>query len=100
MTTKRVPQRRNKNAGTSTGKSRSAKYFAKHPEARKKKNEYNTQYHSTPERKHYRARLNKLTRKKSIPGKDYSHGKDGAIRPEDRSRNRARNGKNKRSTKR
>jgi hypothetical protein len=88
MATKKVPQRRNSKAGKSTGKSKSAKYFAANPKARRKKNEYNTEYHSTSERKKYRA------------DKDYSHSKDGSIRPESRSKNRARNGKNKRSTKR
>ena len=100
MATKKVPQRRNSKAGKSTGKSKSAKYFAKNPKARRKKNEYNTEYHSTPERKKYRSKLNKKTRSKKLKGKDYSHGKDGSIRPESRSKNRARNGKNKRSTKR
>ena len=32
MATKKVPQRANKNAGKSTGKSKSAKYFAANPE--------------------------------------------------------------------
>jgi hypothetical protein len=96
---KKVPQRRNKNAGKSTGKSKSAKYFAKNPEARKKKNAYNKEYHSTTERKSYRAKLNKETRKKSTPGKDVSHKKDGTVTREKRSTNRARNGKNGKSTK-
>jgi hypothetical protein len=101
MATKKVPQRRNSKAGKSTGKSKSAKYFASNPEARAKKNKYNTEYHSSDERKSYRAKLNKKTRSKPLNGdKDYSHGKDGSIRPESRSKNRARNGKNKRSTKR
>ena len=99
--TQKVPQRRNSKAGKSTGKSKSAKYFAANPEARAKKNKYNTEYHSSDERKSYRAKLNKKTRKKPLSGdKDYSHSKDGSIRPESRSKNRARNGKNKRSTKR
>ena len=99
--TQKVPQRRNSKAGKSTGKSKSAKYFASNPEARAKKNKYNTEYHSSDERKSYRAKLNKKTRSKKLNGdKDYSHGKDGSIRPESRSKNRARNGKNKRSTKR
>jgi hypothetical protein len=97
--TKRVPQRRNRNAGKSTGKSESAKYFASHPEARRKKNAYNTAYHSTPERKKYRADLNKITREHSIPGKDASHTKSGRIVRENRSSNRARNGRGGRSTK-
>lgn len=96
--TARVPQRRNHNAGKSTGKSESAKYFATHPEARKKKNEYNTQYHASEERKNYRAELNRENRTHH-DGKDSSHTKDGKIVREDRSRNRARNGKNGKSSK-
>ena len=93
MATKKVPQRRNSNAGKSTGKSESAKYFASHPSARKKKNAYNTEYHSSDERKKYRADLNKSTRAKQTPGKDVSHKADGTKVREDRSTNRARNGK-------
>jgi hypothetical protein len=59
MATKKVPQRRNKNAGKSTGKSKSAKYFAKNKAARDKKNAYNKEYHASAERKKYRAKLNK-----------------------------------------
>ena len=91
---KKVPQRRNKNAGKSTGKSKSAKYFAANPEARKKKNEYNKKYHSSTERKKYRASLNKANRN-SPNGKDQdkSHTKGGKLVNEKRSTNRARNGK-------
>ena len=97
---KKVPQRRNKNAGKSTGKSKSAKYFAKNPKARKKKNEYNTEYHSSDQRKKYRAGLNKKTRKKACPkGSDVSHTKSGKTVCEKRSSNRARNGKNRKSSK-
>jgi len=91
--------KRNRNAGKSTGKSKSAKYFAKNPKARAKKNAYNKEYHSTPERKKYRAKLNKVTRKKSIPGMDVSHTKSGKLVREKRSTNRARNGKNGKSSK-
>ena len=91
--------KRNRNAGKSTGKSKSAKYFAKNPKARAKKNAYNKEYHSTTKRKKYRAKLNKITRKKSIPGKDVSHTKSGKLVREKRSVNRARNGKNGKSTK-
>lgn len=94
-----VPQRRNKKAGTSTGKSRSAKYFASNPEARAKKNAYNKEYHSSTERKTYRAKLNKETRKKRTPGKDVSHTKSGKTVREKRSTNRARNGKGNKSSK-
>ena len=96
---KRVPQRKNKNAGKSTGQSESAKYFAANPEARKKKNKYNTEYHSSPERKKYRAELNSYTKKEKTPGKDVSHTKDGGVVRENRSKNRARNGKNGKSSK-
>ena len=100
---KKVPQRRNKQAGKSTGKSKSAKYFASNPEARKKKNEYNKKYHSTPERKKYRAALNRTNKKKGTYGngdnKDESHSKSGKTTKEKRSTNRARNGKGGKSSK-
>lgn len=99
MATRKVPQRRNKKAGKSAGKSKSAKYFAKNPSARKKKNAYNTAYHSTPERKSYRVKLNKETRKKKTPGKDVSHTKSGKTVRENRSTNRARNGKGGKASK-
>ena len=99
MATKKVPQRRNKNAGKSTGKSKSAKYFAANPEKRAAKNAYNSNYHSSTVRKKYRAALNKLTRKKKTPGKDVSHKKDGTVTREKRSTNRARNGKGNKSSK-
>ena len=90
---------KNKLAGTKTGKSKSAKYFQSHPEARKKKNEYNKDYHSTPERKQYRAELNKINRQKGKvgDGKDVSHTKSGTTM-ERQSSNRARNGKDGNST--
>ena len=86
---------RNSLAGKSTGKSSSAKYFASHPEARAKKNAYNKEYHSTPERKNYREELNKVNRadKGYGDGKDLSHTKSGKLVKETRSSNRARNGK-------
>jgi hypothetical protein len=95
--------KRNSLAGKSTGKSISAKYFAAHPEARKKKNAYNKRYHSTAERKHYRASLNKKNRSLGTygnkDGKDASHTKKGKMVLEDSSKNRARNGHNGKSTK-
>ena len=100
MATSKVPQRRNKNAGKSTGTSKSAKYFAANPDARAKKNAYNSTYHSSTKRKKYRAVLNKLTRKSPTgTGKDNSHKKDGKIVKEDRSSNRKRNGKGGKSSK-
>jgi hypothetical protein len=87
------------------GKSKSAIYFQKNPEARKKKNAYNTSYHATPERKKYRVRLNKANRqagtygKMKEMGKDRSHTKDGKLVLESSKTNRARNGKDGSSSK-
>jgi len=94
MATKKVPQRRNSNAGKSTGKSKSAKYFAANPKARAKKKAYDTAYHSSPERKKYRADLNKANKAKpNKKSEDKSHTKSGKVVNEKRSSNRARNGK-------
>lgn len=88
---------RNKLAGKSTGKSKSAKYFASHPEARAKKNEYNKKYHATEDRVNYREDLNQANRKAKTygngDGKDMSHTKKGSLTKEKQSSNRARNGK-------
>ena len=88
---------RNSLAGKSTGKSKSARYFAENPEARKKKNEYNKEYHSTPSRIKYRKELNAANRKSKTygngDGKDKSHTKSGKLVSEKASTNRARNGK-------
>jgi len=101
MPTKKVPQRRNSLAGKSTGKSKSAKYFASHPEARAKKNAYNAAYHATPERKAYRAKLNAANASSpNSKGQDKSHTKTGKLVNERRSTNRARQGKGGGSTKR
>ena len=88
---------KNKLAGKSTGKSKSAKYFASHPEARAKKNAYNKEYHSDPDRVNYREDLNRANRNAKTygngDGKDMSHTKSGRLVQEARSANRARNGK-------
>jgi hypothetical protein len=88
---------RNKLAGKSSGKSKSAKYFAANPEAREKKNAYNKEYHSSEERKNYRTKLNKANRDAGTygngDGKDMSHTKSGKLVKEKESSNRARNGK-------
>lgn len=83
-------------------KSKSARYYASNPEARKKKNAYNTRYHSTAKRRKYRADLAKARRKHGIMGKgggDMSHTKSGRLVRESASRNRARNGANGKSSK-
>lgn len=83
-------------------KSKSARYYASNPEARKKKNAYNTRYHSTAKRRKYRADLAKARRKRGIMGKgggDMSHTKSGRLVRESASKNRARNGANGKSSK-
>ena len=88
---------RNSLAGKSTGTSKSAKYFAANPEARKKKDAYNKEYHSSPSRIKYRQELNSANRKSGTygngDGKDKSHTKKGTLVSEKASPNRARNGK-------
>lgn len=94
MAAKKVPQRRNKKAGKSTGKSKSAKRLANCKACRERKKKYDTAYHATTKRKKYRAKLNTESRKgKCPPGYDVSHNKDGSTGCEKRSVNRARNGK-------
>lgn len=94
---------RNKLAGTKTGKSESARRYQKDPKARAKKKAYDKAYHSTPERKKYRAELNKENKKRGTYGngdkKDVSHKKNGKTTLESQKRNRARNGSGGRSTK-
>tara|TARA_Y100000992_G_C20926734_1_gene332457 strand:+ start:248 stop:526 length:279 start_codon:yes stop_codon:yes gene_type:complete len=86
---------RNTLAGKSKGKSKSAKFYAKNPKARKKKQEYDKKYHSTSERRKYRSELNAKNRKSGTYGnkdkKDMSHTKKGKMVKERQSKNRARN---------
>lgn len=77
---KSVPQRRNKLAGK--GKEKASEH----------KKQYDSAYHSTPERKKYRAELNKANRTNPGPkGYDKSHTKSGKLVNEKASKNRARN---------
>jgi hypothetical protein len=59
-------------------KGKTAKFYASNPEAKAKKKKYDTKYHSTEERKKYRAFLNKMRRKAGKygngDGMDYDHG--------------------------
>jgi hypothetical protein len=76
-------------------KRRTAVFYASNPEARKKKAVYDKEYHSTPERKKYRAELSRERRARGIAGKgggDLSHTVGGGLRRENPSTNRARNG--------
>jgi hypothetical protein len=94
---------RNKLAGKSIGRSRSAKYYASNREAAEKKAKYDKQYHSTEERKTYRASLNRANRKANTygngDGRDMSHTKSGKLVKERQSANRRRNGHNGKSSK-
>ena len=76
--------------------SKSTAYYRANPDAKAKKDAYNTEYHATPARKKYRAELDKErnAREKAgqnLTGKDVSHTKDGGTTLEDSSTNRARN---------
>lgn len=64
---------RNKLAGTTSGTSKSSKYFAENKSARLRKNAYMKKYSATPERRKYRAQLVKKRRDLGIYGKG---GKD------------------------
>jgi len=86
------------------------KLAGKHPsygnmseERRTKKIAYDKAYHQTEERKKYRAELNRKNREAGTygngDGKDMSHTKSGKLVSEAKSSNRARNGQNKKSTK-
>ena len=83
---------RNKLAGKSTGKSRSAKFYAANKEAREKKKAYDTEFHKQPKYRKRRAELNAANRKSpNAKGQDKSHTKTGKLVNESRSSNRARN---------
>jgi hypothetical protein len=81
---------RNTLAGKRTGKSKSAKHYAKNKKSRDKKKAYDTEYHKTKKRKKYRAFLNKRTYGNK-DGMDLSHTKKGKVVKEKKSKNRARN---------
>lgn len=76
-------------------KRRTAAFYASSPKARKNKSAYDKKYHSTPERRKYRAELSAERRRRGIDGKgggDLSHTSGGGFRRENPSTNRARNG--------
>jgi hypothetical protein len=72
-------------------------------ERKKKKLAYDTKYQATEKRKNYRVKLNKANREAGTygngDGKDMSHTKAGTMVKENMKSNRARNGANKKSTK-
>ena len=65
-------------------KSKSAKYYASHPEARKKKAATDTKINARPEQVKKRVEANSARRKakaagKNVTGKDASHTKNGIV---------------------
>ena len=76
---------------------KSARYYRDNPEARRKKSAYDTKFGKQPAQRRKRSELSTARRRAKargvdLRGKDMSHGKDGSLRPESTSRNRARQG--------
>jgi hypothetical protein len=72
-----------------------ADFYAKNPEAYKKKLAYDKKRNARPDRKDYRAELARERRARGIMGKggpDVSHTSDGKFKLENPKTNRARNG--------
>ena len=72
-----------------------ADFYAKNPEAYKKKLAYDKKRNAKPDRKEYRAELARERRARGIMGKggkDVSHTSGGGFKMEDPKKNRARNG--------
>jgi hypothetical protein len=81
---------------------KSAKYYAKNPEAAAKKAAYQRKYNKKPAVKNASEERWQERRKRGIAGKggpDLSHTRKGKMVLESRSKNRARNGHNGKSTK-
>lgn len=77
------------------GQSRTSKYFAKNPAARKRRLKYQAKVNRRPEEKAKRRASARERRKRGIMGKggkDVSHRSDGSTFLESPSKNRARNG--------
>ena len=84
---------RNRLAGTKKGKSATAKYYQNNPEAREKKKEYDTEYHSTPARRKYRSVLQAINRKNgthaNMDNRDVAHISKTKTISQAQSKNRA-----------
>ena len=77
------------------GQSRTSKYYASNPKARKKRVKAQAKINRKPTEKKRRAELAKERRKRGVMGKggkDVSHLKNGKTTLESRSKNGARNG--------
>ena len=88
---------KNRNAGNHPS------YKGWSPSSIERKKKYDKEYHKTEERKKYRAKLNKANRDAGTygngDGKDMSHTKSGKFKLELSRINRARNGRDGKSTK-
>ena len=81
---------------------KSARYYAKNPKARAKKNAAQRKRNKTSANKKYRAELNAARRADGNygkGGKDYSHTKSGKLVRESSKKNRGRQGADGKSTK-
>jgi len=71
---------------------RTSEYYKSHPEARKKRLEYQADYNKKPEQLRKRIELNRVNRERGQyadkDGKDMSHKKNGRIVEESASKNR------------
>lgn len=84
------------------GQSKTSKYYASNPAARKKRVAQQRKINDRPEEKERRRKLAADRRERGVMGKggkDVSHKKNGKTFLEDRSKNRARNGHGKRPRK-
>ena len=84
------------------GQSKTSKYYASNPAARKKRVAQQRKINDRPEEKERRRKLAADRRERGVMGKggkDVSHKKNGKTLLEDRCKNRARNGHGKRPRK-
>ena len=84
------------------GQSKTSKYYASNPAARKKRVAQQRKINDRPDEKERRRKLAADSRERGVMGKggkDVSHKKNGKTFLEDRSKNRARNGHGKRPRK-
>lgn len=81
------------------GQSKSARHYRRNRASAEKKKAYDKAYHSTPERRRYRAALNRKNRENGTygngDGKDFDHAVNKMV---DQSTNRGRNSRNRKST--
>lgn len=83
---------RNRLAGTKNGNSRSAKFYHKNEDSRKKKQDYDAEYNSSPTQKKRRAILLAINRKKgtngNLDGMDEAHVSKSKTVKQNQSKNR------------